>query len=114
MKWITSKAKFSSRSCRVSSKPGSVPARRKPTRNRSHGVPCSKSPPARAVAMKLVFAGTPKFAAVSLAALLRARHDITLVLTRPDRPAGRGLKPHHSPVKRLALEYGLEVFQPAS
>ena len=64
--------------------------------------------------MKLVFAGTPEFAAVSLAALLRARHDITLVLTRPDRPAGRGLKPQQSAVKRLALERGLELLQPAS
>jgi methionyl-tRNA formyltransferase len=64
--------------------------------------------------MKLVFAGTPEFAAVSLAALLRARHEITLVLTRQDRPAGRGLKPQHSPVKRLALEHGLALLQPAS
>ena len=64
--------------------------------------------------MKLVFAGTPEFAAVSLAALLRARHEITLVLTRPDRPAGRGLKQQPSPVKRLALERGLELLQPAS
>lgn len=64
--------------------------------------------------MKLVFAGTPEFAAVSLAALLRARHEITLVLTQPDRPSGRGLKPQQSAVKRLALEHGLGVFQPAS
>src|SRR5687768_9482073 len=64
--------------------------------------------------MKLVFAGTPEFAAVSLAALLRARHDITLVLTRPDRPAGRGLKPQQSAVKRLALERGLDLLQPAT
>jgi methionyl-tRNA formyltransferase len=64
--------------------------------------------------MKLVFAGTPEFAAVSLAALLRARHEITLVLTRPDRPAGRGLRQQPSPVKRLAVERGLELLQPAS
>ena len=64
--------------------------------------------------MKLVFAGTPKFAAVSLAALLAARHEITLVLTQPDRPAGRGLKPQPSAVKRLALEHGLPVLQPPS
>ena len=57
--------------------------------------------------MKLVFAGTPEFAAVSLAALLAARHEVTLVLTQPDRPAGRGLKPQPSAVKRLALERGL-------
>ncbi len=64
--------------------------------------------------MKLVFAGTPQFAAVSLAALLRARHEITLVLTQPDRPSGRGLKPQPSAVKRIALEHGLGIFQPAS
>jgi methionyl-tRNA formyltransferase len=64
--------------------------------------------------MKLVFAGTPEFAAVSLAALIAARHEITLVLTRPDRPAGRGLKSQPSPVKRLALEHGLAVLQPPS
>ena len=63
--------------------------------------------------MKLVFAGTPGFAAVSLEALLRARQEITLVLTRPDRPAGRGLKPQPSAVKRLALERGLALLQPA-
>jgi methionyl-tRNA formyltransferase len=64
--------------------------------------------------MRLVFAGTPEFAAVSLAALLRARHEVTLVLTRPDRPAGRGLKEQPSPVKRAALERGLPVLQPAT
>jgi methionyl-tRNA formyltransferase len=64
--------------------------------------------------MKLVFAGTPEFAAVSLAALLAARHEVTLVLTRPDRPAGRGLKRQDSPVKKLALERSLEVLQPAT
>lgn len=62
--------------------------------------------------MKLVFAGTPEFAAVSLKALLAARHEVTLVLTRPDRPAGRGLKPQHSAVKLLALERGLAMLQP--
>jgi len=64
--------------------------------------------------MKIVFAGTPEFAAVSLRALLRARHEITLVLTQPDRPAGRGLKIRNSPVKQVALDYGLAVLQPAS
>lgn len=64
--------------------------------------------------MKLVFAGTPAFAAISLEALLRARHDVTLVLTRPDQPAGRGLKPRRSAVKQLALERGLTVLQPAT
>ena len=64
--------------------------------------------------MKLVFAGTPEFAAVSLEALLAARHEVTLVLTQPDRPAGRGLKPQHSAVKRLALERGLALLQPST
>lgn len=63
--------------------------------------------------MKLVFAGTPAFAALSLEALLRAGHDVSLVLTRPDRPAGRGLKPQRSAVKHLALERGLTILQPA-
>lgn len=64
--------------------------------------------------MKLVFAGTPEFAAVSLEALLAARHEVTLVLTQPDRPAGRGLKAQLSAVKQVALRRGLPVFQPAS
>jgi methionyl-tRNA formyltransferase len=64
--------------------------------------------------MKIVFAGTPAFAAVSLDALLRARHDVTLVLTQPDRPAGRGLKAQPSAVHRLARERGLVVLQPAA
>ena len=64
--------------------------------------------------MKLAFAGTPEFAAVSLEALLQARHEITLVLTRPDRPAGRGLKSQPSAVKRAALAHGLHVLQPAT
>ena len=64
--------------------------------------------------MKLVFAGTPEFEAVSLEALLAARHEVTLVLTQPDRPAGRGLKPQPSAVKQVALRRGLPVFQPAS
>lgn len=64
--------------------------------------------------MKLVFAGTPEFAAVSLEALLRARHEVTLVLTQPERPAGRGLKPRPSAVKQLALDRGLALLQPAT
>ena len=46
--------------------------------------------------MRLAFAGTPEFAAVALRALLQAGHDVALVLTQPDRPAGRGLKLHSS------------------
>jgi methionyl-tRNA formyltransferase len=64
--------------------------------------------------MKLVFAGTPEFAAVSLDALLAARHEVTLVLTQPDRPAGRGLKSRPSEVKQLALKRGLGILQPAT
>lgn len=62
--------------------------------------------------MKLIFAGTPEFAAVALAALIEAGHDIALVLTQPDRPAGRGMKLTPSPVKQLALRHGLPVSQP--
>ena len=62
--------------------------------------------------MRIVFAGTPDFAAASLRALLAARADIVGVLTQPDRPAGRGRRLTASPVKRLALEHGLPVQQP--
>src|SRR5262245_49817470 len=64
--------------------------------------------------MKIVFAGTPEFAEVSLDALLRAEHEVTLVLTQPDRPAGRGLKPQPSAVQRLARGRGLPQLQPAT
>lgn len=64
--------------------------------------------------MKLVFAGTPEFAATILGALLGAGHDVALVLTQPDRPAGRGLQPQPSAVKRLAAARGLSVRQPAA
>jgi len=64
--------------------------------------------------MKLIFAGTPVFAAVALEALLAAGHAVALTLTQPDRPAGRGLKPHPSAVKELALARGLPLAQPAS
>ncbi|MGE5027378.1 MAG: methionyl-tRNA formyltransferase [Betaproteobacteria bacterium] len=64
--------------------------------------------------MRLIFAGTPEFAAVALAALIEAGHDIVLVLTQPDRPAGRGMKLAASPVKQLALRHGLIVLQPAT
>jgi methionyl-tRNA formyltransferase len=62
--------------------------------------------------LRLVFAGTTAFAERSLAALVDAGHGIVLVLTQPDRPAGRGLRPAASPVKRFALARGLELFQP--
>ena len=64
--------------------------------------------------MRLVFAGTPEFAALALQAIVAAGHDVALVLTQPDRPAGRGMALQPSPVKKLALEKGIEVFQPLS
>ncbi|MFM8510305.1 MAG: methionyl-tRNA formyltransferase [Betaproteobacteria bacterium] len=62
--------------------------------------------------MKVAFAGTPEFAAKALQALLSAGFEVPLVLTQPDRPAGRGMKLQASPVKQLALEHGLAVAQP--
>ena len=64
--------------------------------------------------MRVAFAGTPEFAAVALAALHEARLDIRLVLTQPDRAAGRGMQVQRSPVKRLALALGVPVTQPRS
>ncbi len=64
--------------------------------------------------MRLIFAGTPEFAAQALAAIVAAGHEVALVLTQPDRPAGRGMTLQPSPVKKLALERGIEVFQPHS
>jgi methionyl-tRNA formyltransferase len=64
--------------------------------------------------MRIAFAGTPEFARVALSALLAAGHDIPLVLTQPDRPAGRGLKLTPSPVKQAALDAGITVLQPRS
>ncbi|MGC2047757.1 MAG: methionyl-tRNA formyltransferase [Gallionella sp.] len=63
--------------------------------------------------MKIIFAGTPQFAASALAALQK-EHQVVAVLTQPDRPAGRGLKLAYSAVKQLALEYKLPVLQPAN
>jgi len=65
-------------------------------------------------ALRLVFAGTPEFAAVALAALHTGGHDIALVLTKPDQPARRGLKLQPSPVKQWALDHGLAIAQPRS
>lgn len=64
--------------------------------------------------MRLVFAGTPEFARVALDALRAAGHEIVLVLTQPDRPAGRGLKLTPSPVKQAAVAAGIPVLQPRS
>jgi methionyl-tRNA formyltransferase len=64
--------------------------------------------------MKVVFAGTPEFAALALTAIHEAGFEIPLVLTQPDRPAGRGMQLHPSPVKQLAQNYGIPVAQPES
>ncbi|QXW25998.1 methionyl-tRNA formyltransferase [Acinetobacter johnsonii] len=62
--------------------------------------------------MKIVFAGTPEFAAEALAALINTDHEIIAVYTQPDRKAGRGQKLTASAVKQLALEHNLPVYQP--
>ena len=64
--------------------------------------------------MRVAFAGTPEFAAQALAAILAAGHEVVLVLTQPDRPAGRGMSLRASPVKQVALQHGLPVHQPSS
>jgi methionyl-tRNA formyltransferase len=64
--------------------------------------------------MRLAFAGTPEFARIALAALHAAGHHIALVLTQPDRPAGRGMQLQASPVKACAADLGLAVAQPRS
>ncbi len=64
--------------------------------------------------MRVIFAGTPEFAAVALAALHEAGFTIPLVLTQPDRPAGRGMQLQPSPVKQLAVSLAIPVTQPVS
>jgi len=64
--------------------------------------------------MRIIFAGTPEFAAVALQALIDSSHEIVAVYTQPDRPSGRGLKLTPSAVKALALRHQLPVYQPAS
>lgn len=63
---------------------------------------------------RIVFAGTPEFAAAHLQALLDSRHQVVAVYTQPDRPAGRGQKLLASPVKQLAQQHDIPVLQPAS
>jgi len=74
----------------------------------------SSSRTASSSPLRLVFAGTPDFAAEALHALIQSRHDIVAVYTQPDRPAGRGRKLTPGPVKQLALQHQLRVFQPDS
>ena len=64
--------------------------------------------------MKIIFAGTPEFAVPALQALIDAGFDVVMVLTQPDRPAGRGMQLKASPVKQLALQHNLNIFQPES
>jgi len=62
--------------------------------------------------LKIIFAGTPEFAAVALRALLASEHDVCAVYTQPDRPAGRGRKLTAGPVKQAALDNDVPVYQP--
>ncbi|MFB9137433.1 methionyl-tRNA formyltransferase [Vibrio olivae] len=64
--------------------------------------------------LRIVFAGTPDFAARHLAALLSSEHEVIAVYTQPDRPAGRGKKLTASPVKNIALEHNVDVYQPVN
>jgi methionyl-tRNA formyltransferase len=64
--------------------------------------------------MRVVFAGTPEFAACALRSIVDAGHEVVLVLTQPDRPSGRGMALHASPVKEAAMELGIPVFQPST
>ena len=64
--------------------------------------------------MRIVFAGTPDFAAVALRALLKTDHEVVAVYTQPDRPAGRGRKQQFGPVKQTAVTAGIPVYQPTS
>ena len=67
-----------------------------------------------AARLKVAFAGTPEFAREALAAILAAGFEVPIVLTQPDRPAGRGMKLQASPVKQLAQQHGIPVSQPHS
>ena len=62
--------------------------------------------------LKIIFAGTPDFAASALTALIQSEHEVVAVYTQPDRPAGRGRKLRASPVKEVALEHDIPVLQP--
>lgn len=64
--------------------------------------------------LNVVFAGTPEFAAQAMRAILEAGHRVVMVMTQPDRPAGRGLRLQPSPVKELAIQNQIAVIQPHS
>jgi methionyl-tRNA formyltransferase len=76
-------------------------------------LPTATSPPSLQT-LRLAFAGTPPFAAVALQRLFDAGGTVSLVLTQPDRPAGRGMKLQASAVKQLALAHGVPIAQPRS
>lgn len=63
-------------------------------------------------ALNIIFAGTPEFAAAALQACIASEHNVVAAFTQPDRPAGRGRKIKYGPVKRLAIEADIPVFQP--
>ena len=62
--------------------------------------------------MKIIYMGTPDFAVAPLEAILKAGHEVTAVVTQPDRQKGRGREVQYSPVKECALSYGIPVLQP--
>ena len=64
------------------------------------------------MSLRIIFAGTPEFAAVHLSALINSEHEVIAVYSQPDRPAGRGKKLQPSPVKKIALENDIPVYQP--
>lgn len=66
------------------------------------------------MSLKIIFAGTPEFAAIHLKALLNTEHQVIAVYTQPDRPAGRGKKLQPSPVKQVALDNDIAVYQPVN
>ena len=64
--------------------------------------------------LRIIFAGTPDFSVPTLNALIDSQHDVVAVYTQPDRPAGRGRKYKASPVKEVALQNNIPVYQPVS
>ena len=64
--------------------------------------------------MRVIFAGTPEFAAKALEALIQSEHEVVMVLSQPDRPAGRGRKLKESAVKALAKQHNIPVYTPLS
>ena len=64
--------------------------------------------------MRIIFAGTPEFAAKALEALIQSEHEVVMVLSQPDRPAGRGRKLKESAVKALAKQHHIPVYTPLS